>query len=437
LFDFVNDNTNYDKTQFMTRAIRNIFILITLWLSVSSFTEDPIKISVKDILSGVQKERRMVSSLQSVDYLKRLNYRLPILKDLGLKYGTDDLTNSKRQYSASFGFNTFKIIKEQQSIKAAQLSVYEAKKDLVLSQVVQERYINIIDIYFSQNILSHQRLLDTFLNKKNEVLKTSLKKGIPIKVKDLVETEDDIRGLRLLAAEMDNIRLQSLQRVKDYMGVQNPFTLVTDNWVTVSKIEDILNAIKTNKNYQTAELKISQSRMNLSQAELRLEEASFKQFFDGFQLIYEHKSKTELTTQDFSFRVGFNIPLKGNLRPKQNELLLDIKEAENAYQMTFYETDRQTKTQILRIENLIKQYRLCSETLNTSLSNNLLNNPSVLGTLAPSDIIDLRIIQQKKNIELTKTQYELMKEYVKLLDLTGDLTFAPYRNFLSNSLEKW
>jgi hypothetical protein len=417
--------------------MRNLFLLAVLWLMASSFTEDPIKISVKDILTSVQKERRVTTSSQTLDFLNKLDYRIPILKDMGLKYGTDDLTNSRRQYSASFGFNTFKMMKEQQAIKNAQSSVYQAKRDLVLSQVVQERYMNITDVHFAETILSHQRTLDTFLNQKNTVLKTSLQKGISIKVKDLVETEDDIRNLRGALAEMDNIRLLSYQRIKEYMGVQSPFTLVSNSFVTVAKVEEVLNSIKANRNYQTAELKMSQSRMNLSQAELRLEEASFKQFFDGFQLIYEHKSKAEFSTQDFSFRVGFNIPLKGNLRPKQNELLLDIKDSENEYQTVFYETDRETKTQILRIENLIKQYRLCFETLNTSLSNSLLNNPSVLANLAPSDIIDLKIIQQKKNIELVKSEFELVKEYIKLLDITGDLTYSPYRNFLSNSLEKW
>ncbi len=36
-------------------------------------------------------------------------------------------------------------------------------------------------------------------------------------------------------------------------------------------------------------------------------------------------------------------------------------------------------------------------TLNTSISNNILNTPSVLATLSAADIIDLKIIQQKKD----------------------------------------
>lgn len=417
--------------------MRNILLIACLWLLSSFITEDPIKISVKDVLTSVQKERRIIAHLQTVDFLNRLNYRLPLLKDLGLRYGTDDFTNAKRQYAASFGLNTFKIIKEQQALKNAQLSVYQAKNDLSLSQVVQERYVNMVDVYFSEALLARQQALDTLLNQKNTVLKTSLQKGISIKVKDLVETEDDIRNLRRDLSEMNNIQALSYQKIRDYTGIQSAFVLNFGNFITLSKLEEILNTLKTHKNFQLPELKITQSRINLSQAELRLEEASFKQVFDGFQLIYEHKNKTDFSTQDFSFRLGFNIPIKGNIRPKQNELLLEIKEAENDYQTVFFETDKQLKTQILRIENLIKQYRFSLETLNNSLSNNLLNTPSVLATLSPSDVIDLKIIQQKKNIELAQTHYQLIQEYIKLLDITGDLTNAPFKNYLSNNLERW
>jgi hypothetical protein len=418
-------------------TMRYLFFLAFVGLFFCSFTDEPIKVTTKDVLTSVQKERSVVANLQTIDFLNKLNFNLPILKEIGLRYGTDDISNAKRQYASTFGFNSFKLIKEQKSIKNAQLDVYQAKKDMLVSQAIQERYVYMTDAYFSQTLLNYQRSLDTLLSQKNTVLKTSLKNGIAIKIKDLVETEDDIRSLKMASTEMDNIRVSSFQRIKEYLGLKGDFVLNFNDFVNIQKIEEAINSIKISRNLQSAEMKLNQSKVNLSQAELRVEEAAFKQIFNNFQLIYEHKNKTDFTIQDFSFRVGLNIPIKGNLRPKQNELLLDIKTAENDYQFAYFETDRQTKAQVLKIENLLKQYRLNSETLNNSLSNNLLNTPSVLATLAPSDIVDLKIIQQKKNIELYKTMYQLVHEYIKLLDITGDLALTPYKNYLSNSFEKW
>ena len=105
--------------------MRKFLFPTSLWLLFCAFTDDPIKISVRDILTSVQKERRVTTQLQTIDYLNGLNYRLPMLKSVGFKYGTDDLTNSKRQYATSLGFNTFKIIREQQSLKTAQINLYQ------------------------------------------------------------------------------------------------------------------------------------------------------------------------------------------------------------------------------------------------------------------------------------------------------------------------
>jgi hypothetical protein len=388
-------------------------------------------------LTSVQKERRMALNMQSIDYLNGLNYRLPMLKSVGFKYGTDDFTNSKRQYAATLGFNSGKVIREQLSLKTAQINLYQAKRDVLLNQVIQERYELMVDAYFSQTLLENQRQLDTLLNQKNTVLKTSLQKGISIRIKDLAETEDDITSLRAATAEMKKIQALSYQRIQDFVGVQSPFVLNFDNFISASKMEEILNTIKTHKSLQTPELRVSQNRMNLSQAELRIEEANFKQVFDGFQLIYQQNEKTDFFAKDFSFRVGFNMPLKANFRPKQNELLLDLKTTEIELQVATYETERQLKTQLLTLENLIKQYRQSFDAHRNSLVNNILNTPSVWATLSPMDMIDLKIIQQKKVLEVSKNQYNLVQAYIKLLVLTGDLTYAPYRNYLSNNLEKW
>lgn len=417
--------------------MRNLLLITSLLLLFCSFSEDPIKISVREILSSVMKERRVMNNLQTIDYLNGLNYRLPILKDVGFKYGTDDLTNTKRQYATSLGFNTFKIIKEQASLKNAHINLYQAKRDMLLNQVLQERYMDMVDAYFSQNLLDKHNQLDSLLNQKQTVLKKSLQKGLPIKVKDLVETEDDLLNVRLALSEMNNVWSLSHQRIQEYVIVQKPFVISFDNFISITKLEEILHVIKTNKNLQTPELKINQSRINVSKSELRLEEAQFKQYFDGFQLIYQQKNKTDFSSLDFSFRIGVNFPIKSNFRPKQNALLLDLKETENDYQFALFQTERTLKTQLLMMENLIKQYRSSLDALNNSLSINLLNTPSVLATLLPADIIDLKIIQQRKNIELVKMNYGLLKEYIKLLVITGDLTYSPYRNYLSNNLEKW
>ncbi|MFK7984165.1 MAG: hypothetical protein AB8G86_29595 [Saprospiraceae bacterium] len=414
----------------------HLFLLISFGLVFSSFGVNPIPVSVKDILQSVEKDRR-IASLLPIDNLEKLvDNRLPILNDLGVRYGTDDLTDAKQQYAVRFGFNSFKMIKEQQSVDNSQFRLYQAKRAEILREITLERYLDIVDLHFAQNLIHTNRTLETLLNKKNTVLKTSLQKGISIKIKDLAETEEDLKELGHSVDRMNGILMTSQQKIKNYLGLREAFVLNIDNFITIEKLKETLSSIKKNKQLILPDLNVNEHQIQLAESELRLEEVTHKQIFDGVQLTYERKPKSETISQDFAFRVGFNVPLKSKLRAKQNKLLLELKEAENERQFVLYNTQKQIELLVFKIENLLQQYETNQATINSGFSYKLLNSPKILTTLSPTDIIDLKIIQHKKNSSLIKLEYELIKEYVELLDLTGYLIAAPNRNYLSNTLEQ-
>lgn len=418
--------------------MKQIFIFLASCLIFWSFTtEDPIKLTVKDILASTQKERRFVNSQKSIDFLTDLNFHTPLLKDLGFRYGADDISSAKQQFALGVGFNSLGMMKKQDALKKAQINRYQSKKEVLTAEVIKERYVDIVDVYFAQTLLAKQQFLDTLLNQRNAAFKLALQKGLTVKIKDLVETEEDLRQLNSDIIETQNIRSSGFYRIKDYLGLQNEFVFSFDNVISVAQIKNIVQQIKGNKTFLTPEIKSLQNDIGLVQAELSLEEASFNQILDGVQLIYEKAPKNDFTIKDFAFRVSFNIPIKGNLRPKQNELLMDIKEAENDYHFMYFETDRKVKMQLMKLDNMLKQYQQSVEKMQKSLAKSFLNTPSVSSTLSPTDIIDLKIIEQKKEIDLVQTQFSLLKEFIALLDLTGDLVKIPYKNYLSNNLENW
>ena len=418
--------------------MKQIFIFFATCLIFSSFTvEDPIKLTVKDILSSTQKERRFINSQKSIDFLSDLNFNTPILKDLGFRYGADDISSARQQFALGAGFNSLGMMKKQDALKKAQINKYQSKKEILAAQVIKERYDDIVDVYFAQMLLAKQRTLDTLLNQRNAAFKMALQKGLSVKIKDLVETEEDLRQLNSSMIETQNIHSLGFHRIKDYLGLQNEFIFSFDNIISVVQINKIVQQIKINKIFLTPEIKLLQNDIGLAQAELSVEEASFNQILDGVQVIYEKAPKNDFTIKDFAFRVSFNFPIKGNLRPKQNEFLMDIKEAENDYHFTYFETDRKVKMQLMKLDNMLKQHQQSVEKMQKSLAKSFLNTPSVSSTLSPMDIIDLKIIEQKKEIDLVQTQFSLLREFINLLDLAGDLVKTPYKNYLSNNLENW
>jgi hypothetical protein len=55
-----------------------------------SFTADPIKLNMKEVLATAQKDERFVLNNQTLALAKGLNYHLPLLQKLDFRFGTDD-----------------------------------------------------------------------------------------------------------------------------------------------------------------------------------------------------------------------------------------------------------------------------------------------------------------------------------------------------------
>jgi outer membrane protein TolC len=272
---------------------------------------------------------------------------------------------------------------------------------------------------------------------RNGTLKLALQKGMTVKVKDLVETEEHLKTVRSNMQGLQNILKAGYQQIQQYVGIQHEVALNFNDFISVSKVENIVNLLKTNKLRNSPELRAFQSKMNLVQTALKLDEADFNSYFDNFQLNYSIKAANAFSPKDFGIRLGINIPIKGNFRPKQNEYLLDMKMAENEYNFAAFEQDRLTKLQMVKVENLLKQYKTVTEQANQGLAKNMLENEAVSMRLSAADIIDLKILQHEKEADLIKINHELVREYIVLLELTGDLVYSPLKNYLSNQLEKY
>jgi hypothetical protein len=399
--------------------------------------EDPIRLSVKEVLASAEKERRVLAGQQTLQFMNGLNYRLPVVKSLGLRYGAEDVSQAKQQYGIAFSFNTFAKIRAQENVKQAQFDLHQTKNDVLLVQIVKERYLNIANVFYTQLELAKQQRLDSLLHTRNTTLKLALQKGMTVKVKDLVETEEHLRTVRTNLIELQNNLKTGYQQIQEYVGVQHEVALNFNDFISVSKVEMVVNSLKINRAHNAPELRAFQQKINLMQSALKLEETNFNTFFDNFQLNYSTKAGSDFSGKDFGIRFGVNIPIKGNFRPKQNEYLLDMKMVENEYHFAIFEQDRLIKFQILKVENLLKALKTVTEQANQGLAKTMLENAAVSTRLTAADIIDLKILQHEKEADLVKMNHELVREYLVLLELTGDLAYAPLKNYLSNQLEKY
>ena len=417
------------------QSMRKLLYTFTA-LAFLSYSSDPIKIAMKDVLASARKDDRFVYNQKTLTLLKGMDYRLPLLQKLDLRYGTDDYGVNRSQYGLGFSFNTFSQMRNQLAIKNAQMGIYEAQNDYLMQQAILDRYVTLTDIYFSNQLLDKFKTLETLLNLKNATQREMLQRGLDVRIKDIVDNENDKNSLQLSMSNLESNLANNYQKVKQFLGRQNDLDIDFKGVIAVKQVENIVNDVKKKIDLQMPELKLRKSQIGLANAELNLENAMNREYFSSFQLGFEQKPKTNLFENPF-FRLGFNVPLLGNSRLKRNELTLDILEAEDRFNLTFLTAQKEIKLQIVSIENLLKKYSLFYDKNEKSIIKNILNNKKLTAELNASDLLDLKILQQKGDIEIVKIANDLTHQYVALLDKVGLLTASPNKNYLSVGLENW
>jgi hypothetical protein len=409
-----------------TLGLASLFLLF-------SFTADPIKLNMKEVLATAQKDERFVLNNQTLALAKGLNYHLPLLQKLDFRFGTDDYGLGQNQYGIGLSFNTFKQIRRLKDYQQVQTGVIEAQNNLYLQQSLLDRYECLYDMFFNKQLIKQYNELDTLLNKKNAVLKEQILRGMDVRIKDVVDNETDRYATQKILKTYErewNERYQKLLLLTKQKELDIDFKRFIDYKI----IESVVTTLPSITDLNNLEMQVRQKQAALSKAELDIEKADNFKIFNGFQFGLEKKPKDDLLKNPF-FRLNLSVPLMGNMRFKQNELLLQIKDYENRSQLLKTSLLQTAKTQTISLKKLIDEHKSMISQQEKSLINTLLANKKISAEMTASDLLDLKIIQRKGQIDITKSAFSLTQDYISLLNQTGLLINPPLKNYLSIDLE--
>jgi hypothetical protein len=409
-----------------TLGLASLFLLF-------SFTADPIKLNMKEVLATAQKDERFVLNNQTLALAKGLNYHLPLLQKLDFRFGTDDYGLGQNQYGIGLSFNTFKQIRRLKDYQQVQTGVIEAQNNLYLQQSLMDRYECLYDMFFNKQFIKQYNELDTLLNKKNAVLKEQILRGMDVRIKDVVDNETDRYATQKILKTYErewNERYQKLLLLTKQKELDIDFKRFIDYKI----IESVVTTLPSITDLNNLEMQVRQKQAALSKAELDIEKADNFKIFNGFQFGLEKKPKDDLFQNPF-FRLNLSVPLMGNMRFKQNELLLQIKDYENRSQLLKTSLQQNAKTQTISLKKLIDEHKSMISQQEKSLINTFLANKKISAEMTASDLLDLKIIQRKGQIDITKSAFSLTQDYISLLNQTGMLINPPIKNYLSIDLE--
>jgi hypothetical protein len=410
------------------------------------------KISTKDILATALTDERLQYNQQLAIFAQGLKFHVPLVKQIEARIGfngsalEDTLYGYLRNedyYGLQIGLNNFREIKQQKLVKVAQIGVYQSQNRVFQQQALVERYQSLVTVRFIQNAIAERQKLDTLLSKKHEILRVMMEQNVDFKVKDVMDTEGDKNSLQLALLDLENNRRFHQSKLQQFIQNKTFTEFDLSDFITVEKIAQVVeNQINTPSQFPVMDYKNAQTQYAVSR--LDYVNSQNRQVFSMARIGFENPLYLELqpprrfnTLNNFSLRVGLNVPLIGNNNFKRSESLLELKQAQNDADWVRQQNQKSIDIQYLKLTNLLKQHRFYKDKTEQNLVKKMLKNDKLLAQITPLELVDMQLTQQKLEIRTLEIVQEITSEYVKLLELTGILSALPLKNYLSQSLDSF
>lgn len=404
---------------------------------------------IKDILESAENDEKYRANQTLNLFTKSLKYNIPYIKKVELRLGingnalSDTLYGNIRNedfYGLLISPNSLREIREQKRLKAAQIGTYEAEKSLLKHNALFERYQTLVPLIFAPQLQHEKMLLDTLFLQKYAIVQQMLEQGVDIKIKDVMDAENDRNLMRLALLDLENSVLNNEAKIKQFMNNQQFQHIDFQNVISIYQIENWLNTQPFDTSAHPS-LAFRTATSQLANANFRVENAQNRQIFNFLQVGYENPilileaPQKQKSVNNFSLRFGFSLPIPANNNLKKSESLLEAKIAQENEQVIKSLNKKAIDLQVIKVRNLLKQFHLCDERLKENLIHKMLKNEKLLLQITPLEIVDLKITQQKLSIRRTEIAQDITNEYIRLLELSGFLSRLPLQNFLTTDIE--
>jgi hypothetical protein len=428
--------------------MKKIFSILLLTYSLSiSYAQ---KTNIKTVLSSALKDERLRSNQQLITTAQGLTFHLPLIKEVQLRLGVNGnvlgdtiygYLRNEDNYGLQFSTNSFREIRQQKLFKQAQVNVYQSENRVLVQQALVERYQSVVAYIFAQKIQKERLIQDSLLTKKHAILRQMMESGLDVKVKDVMDTEGDKNVVQQSLLSLENDIYFQKNKLKTFVSDQAIDVIEDVDLISITQLSEVINTQKLLPSNHPMFIN-RDAKTQLATADLNYINAQNQQIFNmlrvGYDnILYLERPRRFNTLNNFSIRIGLNLPIVGNSNFKRSQAILEQKEAQAQADIFRQKNTQSIDFQYVKIENLLKSYKLCQQQIEQSLIKKMLMNEKLALQMTPLEIVELQLTQQKMAVRAVELAHDITADYVKFLELTGAMSAAPLKNYLTASLENF
>jgi len=327
----------------------------------------------------------------------------------------------------------------------AQIVFEEEKNRYLFHESLTQRYIAIIDLLERQMTVDSYSELITLYEDRIRVME-QLKNSTDFRLGDLIEAE---KGLSKL----------TIQKIEETQEIENIYSLVagmlgtgtfegfdTIGLISVGTIKKLVQQSPINLDENNVTLKYMKRQFELADMRFQYEKAQHQQIVSYIEFSYDNgsmldeidrrdKRKSFDLNQAFMVDVGVKLPFLSGGKEDLARRKISYLEDEERYQQIRRDMTAKMHKDTADIRALISQYEFLLARETEVDAEASLKKYLQMSGVDPLVMLDIKENLIKNGVEKATVYYSILRNFVYVLDVTGQLTALPMKNFLLESME--
>jgi hypothetical protein len=409
---------------------RLVFLLLIIGFYTSVNAQE--QGTINSFLSSINESKLVYIDSTTTAQLNDKNYSIPIIKSAQFRLETRRFIETFQEYSLRVKPNSFRAMSSQKYIYQNKIEEVRISNQIKINEELKNRYLLIIDYVFNEKLLDFYLTRQQQLKDKLEILGYSVYDE-NFDIKDLIESEEDLLATNLKLIQLQKTEKDQLFYLKEILEFKERSLEI--NFENLIQPEQVIGFhIPDSVPHELLFISLEKLKLKTINNEMKLSVAESKQFLDFVQAKYIGKSEN-LFEENLSLGLGINLPFFGTARQEKSEYYFEKLTKE-------YELKDEIKRHNLKITIAKNEYD--NAILNFETLNNQNKESSVslvyetykkMEGVSPLLLLKLKVMQNKKDIEILKFEQTLYISFIEYLSLNEILFQKPYLNYLSGTLE--
>ena len=388
------------------------------------------RLTLNGFLSSTIDSNLVDQDSTTISLLSNKNYNIPLIKSTQFRLETRRFIETFQEFSVRIKPNNFREISSQKNIYTNKIQEVRLENQIKINESLKNRYLLALDYIFNKKtailyVVKQQQLKDKLGLLGHQVFDEDFE------VKELIESEEDLLATHLKIIQLKKTREDLEGYLKKVLAL-NTVNIETSNLISPEQIINFPISDSISNEYLFVTLQ--KLKINTLENEMSLSVAKSNQLLDFVQAKYIGKSEN-LFEDNLSIGFGINLPFFGAARQDKSEFYFEktikqnsLNDALKKHQLKVSFAKNEFETSKVNYMVLQKQYENSSVT-------SIYEAYQKMEGVSPLLLLNLKILQNKKDIEILKFEHELYKAYIEFLSLNEQLFQEPLLNYLSPSLE--